>query len=73
MAPSISIVLTGRNDEYGVDFRARFLRTLAFNIRELDARRIPFEIVLVEWAPQTGRPLLIDTVLEAIPRLRDER
>jgi hypothetical protein len=73
MAPPISIVLTGRNDEYGVDFRARFLRTLAFNVRELDARHVPFEIVFVEWAPQPGRPLLIDIVLDTIPRLRDER
>jgi len=73
VGPFLSIVLTGRNDEYGVDFRARFLRTLAFNVRELDACRVPFEVVFVEWAPPAGRALLIDGVLETIPRLRDGR
>jgi len=72
-APFLSIVLTGRNDEYGVDFRARFLRTLAFNTKELSARGIPYEIVFVEWAPDPQRPLLVDTVLTAIPSLRDSR
>lgn len=71
--PFLSIVLTGRNDEYGVDFRARFLRTLAFNTRELAARGIPYEIVFVEWAPDPQRPLLVDAVLTAIPALRDGR
>lgn len=72
-APFLSIVLTGRNDEYGVDFRARFLRTLAFNTRELAARGIPYEVVFVEWAPDPQRALLVDTVLTAIPALRDSR
>src|SRR3954451_21630042 len=73
MGPSVSIVLTGRNDEYGVDFRTRFLRTLAFNQRELSARGVACEFVFVEWAPEPPRPLLVDLVLEAIPALRDGR
>jgi hypothetical protein len=70
---SVSIVLTGRNDEYGVDFRTRFLRTLAFNYRELTDRGVSFEIVFIEWAPEPGRQLLIDIVLDTIPALRDGR
>lgn len=66
MTPLLSIVLTGRNDEYGIDFRTRFLRTLAFNHRELSARGIPFEIVFVEWAPDPARPLLIELALAAV-------
>ena len=66
----VSIVLTGRNDEYGIDFRTRFLRTLAFNHRELAQRGVSFEIVFVEWAPEPGRPLLIDIVLDTLPALR---
>jgi hypothetical protein len=69
-SPFLSIVLTGRNDEYGLDFRTRFLRTLAFNHRELTDRAVSFEIVFVEWAPDETRPLLIDTALDAIPELR---
>jgi hypothetical protein len=68
--PLLSIVLTGRNDEYGIDFRQRFLRTLTFNQRELSARDIAYEFVFVEWAPEPARPLLIDIALDAIPELR---
>jgi hypothetical protein len=35
--PAISIVLTGRNDDHGVDFRTRFFRTLRFNAEQLTA------------------------------------
>jgi hypothetical protein len=68
----LSIVLTGRNDEYGIDFRTRFLRTLTFNHRELAARHVPFEIVFVEWAPPRDRPLLIDVARDSIPELGDD-
>src|SRR4051794_18744436 len=60
--PFLSIVLTGRNDEHGTDFRARFFRTLRFNIHQLDALQIPYEIVFVEWAPAPERPRLVDIV-----------
>src|SRR5687768_12230089 len=66
-APYLSIVATGRNDGYGGDFIGRFLRTLAFNSRQLDARGIPWEFVLVEWAPPAGRPLVTELALDAIP------
>jgi len=70
-APFLSIVLTGRNDEYGGDFQTRFLRALAFNTRELAARGIPYEVVFVEWAPDPQRPLLVDLVVDTIGALRD--
>ena len=60
--PYVSIVITGRNDGYGGDFVKRFLATLRFNHRELAARAIAHEYVLVEWAPLPGRPLLSDVV-----------
>src|SRR5688572_22026098 len=62
--PYVSIVITGRNDGYGGDFLTRFLATLQFNHRELAARAIPHEYVLVEWAPLPGRPLLSEVVEE---------
>jgi hypothetical protein len=58
----LSIVVTGRNDGYGGDFVKRFFATLEFNHRELAARQVPYEVVLVEWAPLRGRPLLADLV-----------
>ncbi|MGE0447346.1 MAG: hypothetical protein AB7P99_19140 [Vicinamibacterales bacterium] len=69
-APYLSIVLTGRNDGYGVDFNDRLFRTLAFNHRELDARGISHEFVFVEWAPVAGAPTLFEVVRDAVPSLR---
>lgn len=65
--PYLSIVLTGRNDGYGGDFVTRFLATLQFNHRELTARGVSHEIVLVEWAPVPGAALLADLVDERCP------
>jgi hypothetical protein len=65
--PYLSIVATGRNDGYGGDFVGRFLRTLAFNARQLDARGVPWEFVFVEWAPPAGEPLVTDLALDALP------
>lgn len=73
MAPYVSIVLTGRNDEHGVDFRTRFLRTLSFNCHELAACGVSFEIIFIEWAPPADRQLLVDVALAAIPEFRDAR
>jgi hypothetical protein len=67
--PYLSIVATGRNDTYGGDFAGRFLQTLRFNARQLTERNIPWEIVLVEWAPPADRPLLTMLALEAMPFL----
>src|SRR6476619_3174791 len=68
-APTLSLVLTGRNDDYGADFKARFFRTLRFNHRELVSRGITHEIVFVEWAAPADRPRLVDLVFDAIPEL----
>jgi hypothetical protein len=67
--PALSIVLTGRNDDHGVDFRTRFFRTLRFNAEQLTARGIAHEFVFVEWAPPSHRPRLVDLVFDAIPEL----
>lgn len=69
VAPFLSIILTGRNDGYGSDFVGRFLRTVSFNHRQLAARDVPHEFVLVEWAPPVDRPLLTDIVRERLPEI----
>ena len=66
-SPYLTIVVTGRNDGYGGDFVRRFVATLQFNHRELTARAIPFELLLVEWAPVSGAPLLADLIDEQCP------
>lgn len=68
--PRLSIVLTGRNDDYGSDFRERFFRTLRFNHRELESRGVRHEYILVEWAPPADRPLLADLAVETLPEIQ---
>jgi hypothetical protein len=65
--PHLTIVATGRNDGYGGDFVARFLRTLEFNARQLTAHQVPAEFLFVEWAPPDDRPLLTELALDALP------
>lgn len=67
MTPSLSIVVTGRNDGHGGDFKERFLRTVAFNHDRLHDHGVAHEVVLVEWAPPSDRPRLSDLVREALP------
>ena len=57
-APYLSIVATGRNDDFGGDFNGRFFRALDFNHRQLAAAGIAHEFVFVEWRPLDRRPLL---------------
>jgi hypothetical protein len=59
-SPALSIVITGRNDDYGVDFTERFLTALQFNSERLSEAGVACEVVLVEWNPVPGRPLLCD-------------
>ena len=57
-APYLTIVATGRNDDFGGDFNGRFFRALHFNHRQLAAAGIAHEFVFVEWRPLDKRPLL---------------
>jgi hypothetical protein len=65
--PVLSIVVTGRNDNYGGDFADRFVRTLAFNTRKLREAALAYEVILVEWNPLPGKPLLSDVIVERVP------
>ena len=62
--PYISIVVTGRNDDFGGDFNGRFFRALRFNHDRLAAAGVSHEFVFVEWRPLADRPYLA-SVLEA--------
>jgi hypothetical protein len=66
----ISIVVTGRNDEYAGGFRDRLLRTCRHNASRLAAAGIEHEFVLVEWNPVAGRPLLAEAFCEAFHNAR---
>ena len=58
MTKKISIVLCGKNDNYGGYFDERLYLTLKYNIKEFKKRGIETEIVFVEWNPIPDIPLL---------------
>ena len=62
--PYLSIIVTGRNDDFGGDFNGRFFRALRFNHEQLSAAGVTHEFVFVEWRPLPGRPYLA-TLLES--------
>jgi hypothetical protein len=68
--PLVTIVVAGRNDDYGGDFRARLFRTVAHNVQLLEQARLPFEYVLVEWNPLADRALLSEEFTQRVPSSR---
>ena len=56
--PYLSIVVTGRNDDFGGDFNGRFFRALRFNHDQLTQAGVSHEFVFVEWRPLEKRPYL---------------
>ena len=63
-APYLSIIITGRNDNFGGDFNTRLQRALEFNHAHLAARNIPHEFVLVEWRPVPNKPWLAEVLAD---------
>src|SRR5690242_1022543 len=63
-APYLTLVVTGRNDDFGGDFNGRFFRALEFNRAELSKAGIPFEFVFVEWGPLADRRYLATELAE---------
>src|SRR5262245_50916971 len=68
-APFLSIVVTGRHDNYGGDFNDRFFTALRFNHERLAERGVPFEVILVEWNPVPDRPTLCEVAARECPAL----
>jgi hypothetical protein len=67
MTPQLSIVLVGRNDDFGGDFNGRMFAAAEFNHYNLEAAGIPHEYVLVEWNPIPGKPYLAELVGRRLP------
>jgi FkbM family methyltransferase len=67
--PYLSIVLTGRNDDFGSDFNDRLFRAFEFNHRQLAARGITHEFVFIEWSPIQGKPLLAEILADRYSEL----
>ena len=60
--PYVSVVIVGRNDDYGADFVTRintFVRSLDHQVR---TKPELWELVIVEWNPMPGREGLADVI-----------
>jgi len=66
---ALSIVLTGRNDNYGGDFTLRLIRALRFNWAALTSQGVRCDVVFVEWNPVKGHAFLADVVRDALPEI----
>jgi hypothetical protein len=65
--PLLTIIVCGRNDNFGGDFNARTIAAAAFNHENLEAFSIPHEYVLVEWNPLPDRPYLAEIIRQELP------
>jgi hypothetical protein len=70
-APTLTIVLTGRNDDFGGDFNGRFFRAVRFNHAQLADAGVSHEFVFVEWRPLADRPLLAELLAAEFAELSD--
>ncbi len=68
-APYVSIVYTGRNDDFGGDFNHRFVRALQFNHAQLAGAGVRYDVVFVEWRPVPRKPLLGDLLRGELPAI----
>ena len=66
----ISIIIVGRNDNYGGDFEGRLFATTHYNLDAFAKRGIANELVFVEWNPLPDRPLLSRKVAAAFEQAR---
>ncbi len=72
-SPYLSIVVTGRNDDFGGDFNGRFFRALEFNHDVLTRAGVSYELVFVEWRPIAGAPYLASLLEREFPHLGPSR
>lgn len=65
ITPYLSVIVVGRNDDYGVNFLGRlntFIRSLDYQTKEFSNL---IELIIVEWNPLSDRPPLRDVIYQA--------
>lgn len=66
-APYLSIILVGRNDDFGGDFNGRMIAAAEFNHANLQASGISHEYILIEWSPSPHKPYLAEVIGDRLP------
>ena len=60
--PYVTFVSYFRNDNYTSDFVLRVKRATRFLVGQLERAALESEVVLVEWNPPPGRPLIVESL-----------
>jgi hypothetical protein len=67
MTPYLSIIATSRNDNHGGDLNERtsaFMRSVYYQAKKWN---LPVELIIVEWNPPAGKPLLSEVLPKPEP------
>ncbi len=59
--PYVTFVSYFRNDNYTSDFVLRVRRATRFLVGQLQRAALESEVILVEWNPPPGRPLIVES------------
>jgi hypothetical protein len=65
-----SIILTGKNDNYGGHFDERLILTTKYNTKKLKKAGVDCEIIFVEWNPIEGKPLLSEKLVDTFEDIK---
>ena len=60
--PYLSIVLFSRNDDHGGNMLQRMQVSINGRLEQLEKYRIESELILVDWNPPAGKPLLKEII-----------
>lgn len=66
----LTIIVSGRNDDYGQDFRGRLFQTALHNCALLSTAGVEFEYFLAEWNPRPDGPPLSEEFISTVPNAR---
>jgi hypothetical protein len=66
----ISIIITGRNDDYGGHFEQRCISALRSNVGAFEKFDIPYEVIFIEWNPIRAKPLISEKLVVQFPKMR---
>jgi len=66
----LTVIVAGRNDDYGKDFRDRLFRSVLHNCALLKAAGLDFEYILAEWNPLPNRAPLSEEFVARVPNAR---
>ena len=62
----LSVVLGGRDDNYGEHFIERLRQAVSYNLELLDKSGLEYEMIVVDFNPINGQYLYINPLMEEV-------